>query len=57
MTMRARSFAAALLAAGLIAAAANPAYAQAQDQGFGQGQGQGGDTPGQRGNRVVQPYI
>ena len=57
MTMRARSFAAALLAAGLIAAAANPAYAQTQDQGFGQGQGQGGDTPGQRGNRVVQPYI
>ena len=55
--MRARSFAAALLAAGLIAAAANPAYAQTQDQGFGQGQGQGGDTPGQRGNRVVQPYI
>jgi hypothetical protein len=55
--MRARSFAAALLAAGLIAAAANPAYAQAQGQGSGQGQGQGGDTPGQRGNRVVQPYI
>ncbi len=57
MKMRARSFAAALLAAGLIAAAANPAYAQAQGQGSGQGQGQGGDTPGQRGNRVVQPYI
>ena len=33
---------------GLIAAAANPAYAQAQGQGSGQGQGQGGDTPGQR---------
>jgi len=53
--MRARSFASALLVAGLVAATATaPAYAQAQ----GQGQGQGGDMPGQqRGNRVVQPYI
>lgn len=49
--MRARTIRAALLAVGLVAAAA-PAFAQAQ------GQGQGGDQPGQqRGNRVVQPYI
>ncbi len=53
--MRARSFASALLVAGLVAAAA-PALAQSQ--GPGQGQGQGGDLSGQqRGNRVVQPYI
>jgi hypothetical protein len=61
MTMRARTFASALLAAGLVAAAATPAYAQAQGQGQG-GQGQGpaqgqGDPRGQRGNRLVQPYI
>ncbi len=49
--MRARIFAAALLTAGMIAASSAPALAQDI------GQGQGGDTPGQRGNRVVQPYI
>ena len=49
--MRARIFAKALLAAGLVAAAASPAYAQAQ------GQGAEGDPRGQRGQRVVQPYI
>jgi len=55
--MRARSFASALLVAGLVAAAA-PALAQSQGPGQGQGQGQGGDLSGQqRGNRVVQPYI
>ena len=54
MTMRARTFASALLAAGLVAAAA-PALAQSQGQGLGQG-GEG-DASGQRGNRVVQPYI
>ncbi|RNJ63116.1 MAG: preprotein translocase subunit YajC [Porphyrobacter sp. IPPAS B-1204] len=55
MTMRARTFTKALLAAGLVAAAA-PALAQSQ--GPGQGQGQGGDLSGQqRSNRVVQPYI
>lgn len=53
--MRARTFTKALLAAGLVAAAA-PALAQSQ--GPGQGQGQGGDLSGQqRSNRVVQPYI
>ena len=52
--MRARTFASALLAAGLVAAAA-PALAQSQGQGLGQG-GEG-DASGQRGNRVVQPYI
>ncbi|WP_379921241.1 preprotein translocase subunit YajC [Erythrobacter sp. R86502] len=51
--MRARSFASALLAAGLIAAACSPAYAQSQ----GQAQASGGDVPGQRASRVVQPYI
>jgi hypothetical protein len=49
--MRARIFAAALLTAGMIAASSAPALAQDI------GQGEGGDTPGQRGNRVVQPYI
>ncbi|UYV14912.1 preprotein translocase subunit YajC [Porphyrobacter sp. ULC335] len=49
--MRARIFAAALLTAGMIAASSAPAMAQDI------GQGQGGNTPGQRGNRVVQPYI
>lgn len=53
--MRARTFTKALLAAGLVAAAA-PALAQSQ--GPGQGQGQGDDLSGQqRSNRVVQPYI
>lgn len=36
-----------------IALSASPALAQDQ----GQGQSQGGDAPGQRSNRVVQPYI
>ena len=52
--MRARLKPYALLVAVLAAGtAASPAYAQNQ----GQGPGQGGDVPGQRGNRVVQPYI
>jgi hypothetical protein len=50
-----------LLAALAASTAASPAFAQNQGQGLGQGQGQGqgqGEgTPGQRGNRVVQPYI
>ncbi|NCQ20819.1 MAG: preprotein translocase subunit YajC [Sphingomonadales bacterium] len=50
MTMRARTFATALMAAGFMAASA-PAFAQSQVPG------QGGDVPGQRANRVVQPYI
>ncbi|TAD77565.1 MAG: preprotein translocase subunit YajC [Sphingomonadales bacterium] len=49
--MRLRKNAPALIAAVLTTAATSPAYAQGQEQG------QGGDTPGQRGNRVVQPYI
>jgi hypothetical protein len=53
MMLRPRIFAAALVGAGLAAAAPAPALAQAQ----GLGQGGGGDAPGQRGNRVVQPYI
>lgn len=53
MMLRPRILAAALVGAGLAAAAPAPAFAQAQ--GFGQGGG--GDAPGQRGNRVVQPYI
>lgn len=51
--MRIRSFAPALVLAALAAVTASPAIAQGQ----GQGQGQGGDVPGQRANRVVQPYI
>ena len=53
MMLRPRILAAALVGAGLAAAAPAPAFAQAQ----GLGQGGGGDAPGQRGNRVVQPYI
>jgi hypothetical protein len=55
--MRARSFLLALLAA--VMTAASPAAAQVQGQvpSQGQGQGQGGEVPGQRANRVVQPYI
>lgn len=49
--MRPRIFATGLIAAVLAAAGGVPALAQDQ------GQGQGGATPGQRGNRVVQPYI
>lgn len=52
--MRARILASALLGAGLLAAAP----AAAQNQGQPQGQGQGGEQlSGQRGSRVVQPYI
>lgn len=53
MMLRPRILAAALVGAGLAAAAPAPAFAQGQ----GLGQGGGGDAPGQRGNRVVQPYI
>lgn len=49
--MRPRNFAAGLIAAVLVAVGGAPAIAQDQ------GQGQGGGTPGQRSNRVVQPYI
>jgi len=42
------------LAALAAAGHAAPAFAQAQG---GAGAGQGGDVPGQRANRVVQPYI
>jgi hypothetical protein len=51
MMMRPRNFAAGLIAAVLVAVGGAPAIAQDQ------GQGQGGGTPGQRSNRVVQPYI
>ncbi len=50
--MRARTFASVLLTAGLVAAAAVPAVAQNQPQGQG-----GEQLSGQRGQRVVQPYI
>ncbi len=49
--MRPRNFAAGLIAAVLVAVGGAPAIAQDQ------GRGQGGGTPGQRSNRVVQPYI
>lgn len=49
--MRPRNFAAGLIAAVLVAVGGAPAIAQDQDRG------QGGGTPGQRSNRVVQPYI
>jgi hypothetical protein len=49
--MHPRFFAAGLIAAVLAAVGGAPAIAQDQ------GQGQGGATPGQRSNRVVQPYI
>ncbi|WP_233996710.1 preprotein translocase subunit YajC [Porphyrobacter sp. CACIAM 03H1] len=51
MMMRPRNFAAGLIAAVLVAVGGAPAIAQDQ------GRGQGGGTPGQRSNRVVQPYI
>ena len=53
MMMRPRIIANVLLAGAAASALAVPAVAQSQ----GQGQGQGGDVPGQRANRVVQPYI
>lgn len=49
--MAPRFLAAGLAAAVLAAMAGAPAVAQDQ------GQGQGGGTPGQRSNRVIQPYI
>jgi hypothetical protein len=55
MKMRPRFFAAGLIAAALAALGSAPAIAQ--DQGQGQGQGQGDMPPGQRSNRLVQPYI
>lgn len=53
MKMRPRFFAAGLIAAALAALGSAPAIAQDQ----GQGQGQGDMPPGQRSNRLVQPYI
>lgn len=57
--MRARTYAFALLAAGLVAAGAVPAAAQMQGQGQGQsqGEGQGRGAASQRSQRNVQPYI
>lgn len=53
MTVSLRSIMLACLATTGMALSASPALAQDQ----GQGQSQGGDVPGQRSNRVVQPYI
>jgi hypothetical protein len=50
--MRARTYATALLTAGLIAAGAAPAFAQMQGQCEGQS-----SAPSQRSQRNVQPYI
>lgn len=51
--MRSRTFTPGLMLAAIIAASgAAPAFAQAQGDA-----GQGGDAPGQRANRIVQPYI
>lgn len=51
MTMSVRAIMPALLAAAGLVLSASPALAQEQ------GQSEGGGTPGQRANRVVQPYI
>ncbi|MBA4043717.1 MAG: preprotein translocase subunit YajC [Erythrobacter sp.] len=51
MTMSVRAIMPALLAAAGLVLSASPALAQEQ------GQSEGGGTPGQRENRVVQPYI
>jgi len=57
MTMRPPIHAAGLIAAALAVLGSVPAVAQVQGPAPAQAQGQEADGPGQRGNRVVQPYI